>query len=102
MKAIVVKQFGGPEMLEISDQVEIPKCNQNEVLLKVEATAVNRADTLQRKGKYPPPKGVTDIIGLECVGFKSDPLTLQVDKSQQYMALLSGGSYAHCHTRSLG
>eukprot|EP00347_Sterkiella_histriomuscorum_P009914 403339393 len=72
----------------------MPQCNQNEVLLKVEATAVNRADTLQRKGKYPPPKGVTDIIGLECVGFKTDPLTLQVDKSQQYMALLSGGSYA--------
>ncbi|CDW71149.1 zinc-binding dehydrogenase family protein [Stylonychia lemnae] len=94
MRAIVCEGTGGPEVMKISDTVDLPQCNQNEVLLKIEATAVNRADTLQRKGKYPPPRGVTDIIGLECVGYKTDPKTLQVDKSKLFMTLLSGGGYA--------
>ena len=106
MRAIVCEQPGGPEVLQIKDDVEVPICNENEVLLKVSATAVNRADTLQvksssfcaylfqRKGKYPPPKGVTNIIGLECVGPQVDPKTLKVLSGQRYMALLSGGSYA--------
>ena len=46
MKAIVCDGIGGPEVLKVSEQVEIPELKRNEVLLRVEATAVNRADTL--------------------------------------------------------
>ena len=47
---------------------DIPTCDENEVLVKVEYAGVNRAETLQRKGLDPPPKGATDILGLECAG----------------------------------
>jgi tumor protein p53-inducible protein 3 len=46
------------------------------VMLKIEATAVNRADILQRCGKYPPPEGASNIIGLEAVGKIVDSKTL--------------------------
>ena len=42
--------------------------SDGEVLLRVEYTALNRADIMQRKGNYPPPPGVTDVLGLECLG----------------------------------
>jgi len=47
MKAIVTESFGGTEVLREGER-EVPKCNENEVLIKVEATALNRADILQR------------------------------------------------------
>jgi len=47
MKAVVCDGFGGPEVMKVSNQVHIPEVSANQVLLKVEATAVNRADTLQ-------------------------------------------------------
>ena len=61
-------EFGGPETLKIG-QVDFPKPKQDEVLIKIEATACNRAEILQRKGLYPPGKGVTNIIGLEGAGY---------------------------------
>lgn len=67
MKAIVITTPGGPEVLKLQE-VEDPIVKENEVLIKVEATALNRADTLQRQGKYPPPKGESDFLGLECSG----------------------------------
>ena len=56
--------------LRIDSQVSMPVVNveAGECLIKVQATAVNRAEILQRQGKYPPPRGVTPIIGLECSG----------------------------------
>jgi tumor protein p53-inducible protein 3 len=64
----------------------------------MEATAVNRADTLQRKGLYPSMKGVTNIIGLECSGYLLNSLEDlkhdQYKKNRKVMALLSGGGYA--------
>jgi tumor protein p53-inducible protein 3 len=60
--------------------------------MKVEAFAINRADILQRKGKYPPPKGVTTIMGLECAGYLVEDG--KTDTNKKYMALLSGGAYA--------
>ncbi len=64
----------------------------------MEATALNRADVVQRKGNYPPPKGVTDIIGLECAGYLLNSPSELLDKSytrnQRVMALLPGGGYA--------
>lgn len=67
MKAVVITTFGGPEVLQVQE-VEDPKIKDDEVLIRVAATALNRADTLQRQGKYPPPKGDSEYLGLECSG----------------------------------
>lgn len=67
MKAIVITSPGGPEVLQLQE-VEDPQIKDDEVLIKVHATALNRADTLQRKGGYPPPQGASPYPGLECSG----------------------------------
>lgn len=67
MKAVVITTPGGPEVLKIQE-VDDPDVKDDEVLIKVAATALNRADTLQRKGSYPPPKGASPYPGLECSG----------------------------------
>uniref|UniRef100_A0A7M6DNF9 Enoyl reductase (ER) domain-containing protein n=1 Tax=Clytia hemisphaerica TaxID=252671 RepID=A0A7M6DNF9_9CNID len=69
MRAVRIKSFGDPSQLYIEDQEPIPQLASNhDVLLHVAATALNRADTLQRKGGYNPPKGASDILGLEASG----------------------------------
>lgn len=95
MKAVVITTPGGPEVLQLQD-VEDPQIKDDEVLIKVEATALNRADTLQRKGSYPPPPGASPYPGLECSG-----TILQVGNNvtrwkvgDQVCALLGGGGYA--------
>lgn len=77
-------------------EVPRPEMGAGEVRIKVHATAVNRADLAQRAGRYPPPPGVTDILGLECSGE-----VLEVDSGvewpqpgDQVCALLAGGGYA--------
>ena len=50
------------------EEVKLPKPKKDEVLIKISATAINRADLAQRAGNYPPPVGETDILGLECSG----------------------------------
>lgn len=67
MKAVVITSPGGPEVLKLQ-QVEDPIVKDHDVLIRVEATSVNRADTIQRQGKYPPPKGDSEYLGLECSG----------------------------------
>ncbi|MBD3916431.1 NAD(P)H-quinone oxidoreductase [Nocardioides hwasunensis] len=67
LRAVVTTGAGGPEVLSVGE-VEEPRPGAGEVLLDVVATAVNRADTLQRKGVYPPPPGASEVIGLECSG----------------------------------
>lgn len=64
MKAIVITNPGGPEVLQLQD-VQDPELKDDEVLIKVEATALNRVDTNYRKGLYPPP---SPYLGLECSG----------------------------------
>lgn len=95
MKAVVITNPGGPEVLQLQE-VEDPQIKDDEVLIKVEATALNRADTLQRKGSYPPPPGASPFPGLECSG-----IIEQVGKNvtrwkigDQVCALLAGGGYA--------
>ena len=69
MKAVYVKEFGGAENLEIREVENPQNPKDGQVLVKVKASAVNRADILQRKGFYPAPKGVDDrILGLEFAG----------------------------------
>lgn len=67
MKAIVITEAGGPEVLQLQE-VEDPKIKDDEVLIRVSATALNRADTLQRLGRHPAPKGESELPGLECSG----------------------------------
>ena len=69
MKAVYIKEFGGAENLEIREVENPPKPKDTEVLVSVKASAVNRADILQRKGFYPAPKGFSErILGLEFAG----------------------------------
>ncbi|KAL5579334.1 hypothetical protein UlMin_011776 [Ulmus minor] len=95
MKAIVITSPGDPEVLKLED-VEDPELQNDEVLIKVEATALNGADTGQRKGLYPPPKGSSPYLGLECSG-TIEALGKDVSRwkiGDQVCALLSGGGYA--------
>ncbi|XP_074330205.1 uncharacterized protein LOC141667559 isoform X1 [Apium graveolens] len=95
MKAIVITSPGDAEVLKIQ-QVEEPLIGDDEVLIQVEATAVNRADTLQRKGAHPPPKGASPYLGLECSGtiLSLGQNVTRWNIGDQVCALLSGGGYA--------
>ena len=95
MKAVVIREFGGPQVLQWAD-VPDPACGPGEVVIDVAATAVNRADLLQRQGFYPPPAGAPEWPGLECSGVIS-AVGADVDQwtaGEQVCALLSGGGYA--------
>ena len=95
MKAIVCSGPGGPDVLTLVD-VPAPAPGAGEVLLDVVATAVNRADLMQRAGRYPPPAGASDILGLECSG-RIAALGEGVTGwtvGDEVCALLSGGGYA--------
>ncbi|HOQ52045.1 MAG TPA: NAD(P)H-quinone oxidoreductase [Micropruina sp.] len=95
MRAIVSNGFGGPDVLELTD-VPDPVVGPGEVLIEVVASGVNRADLLQRQGHYPPPDGISDIIGLEVSG-RIAALGEGVDGWQlgeACVALLAGGGYA--------
>lgn len=67
MRAVIASGAGGPEVLSVGELPD-PEPGPGEVLLDVAATAVNRADTLQRMGLYPVPPGASEVIGLECSG----------------------------------
>jgi putative PIG3 family NAD(P)H quinone oxidoreductase len=86
VKAILVPAPGGPEALVWGDAPE-PAPRDGEVLVRVRATAVNRADLLQAAGKYPPPPGESEILGLEASGI--------VERTDERVCfLLPGGGYA--------
>jgi putative PIG3 family NAD(P)H quinone oxidoreductase len=95
MRAVTLPSFGGPEVLTLAD-VPDPGVGPGEVLVDVVATAVNRADTLQRMGFYDPPPGASAYPGLECSGriaaLGADVAGWQV--GDEVCALLSGGGYA--------
>ncbi|CAN5265600.1 NAD(P)H-quinone oxidoreductase [soil metagenome] len=67
MRAVTAPTPGGPEALRITDLPD-PQPGPGDLLIEVEASAVNRADVLQRKGMYPPPPGAPDTLGLELSG----------------------------------
>jgi putative PIG3 family NAD(P)H quinone oxidoreductase len=95
MRAVTVAEPGGPEVLTWAE-VPDPVCGPGEVIVDVVATAVNRADLLQRQGFYPPPPGASDILGLECSGIVSEVgegVTGWSD-GDEVCALLAGGGYA--------
>ena len=96
MRVIEVKTRGGPEQLTIAD-VPLPKPGPGEVLIKVAAAGLNRADIYQREGKYPSPPGSSPILGMEvsgtiaALGDACDPRWKIGDR---LCALLAGGGYA--------
>ena len=95
MYAITIDQPGGPEVMKWAQQPD-PELPRGHVLVEVAATAVNRADLLQRQGVYPPPPGASDILGLECSGVITE---LGEDVTgwsvgDEVCALLAGGGYA--------
>ncbi|HEX3577660.1 MAG TPA: NAD(P)H-quinone oxidoreductase [Thermoanaerobaculia bacterium] len=77
-------------------EVESPPMSSDQLRIRVRATAVNRADVLQREGRYPPPPGASPILGLECAG---EVIEIGADVrgwklGDRAMALLAGGGYA--------
>jgi putative PIG3 family NAD(P)H quinone oxidoreductase len=96
VKAILpIAQGGGPEVLRYGDAPD-PEPAPGEVLLDVAATAVNRADLVQRQGYYPPPEGAPEILGLECSGTVAalGAGVEDVEIGSEVCALLAGGGYA--------
>lgn len=93
MHAIVQTDADDPQSLELT-QVDVPTLRAGEVLVKVAASGVNRADLLQAKGAYPPPPGASELIGLEAAGTIVDAGDTGRVVGEEVGALLAGGGYA--------
>jgi putative PIG3 family NAD(P)H quinone oxidoreductase len=96
MRAIVIARPGGPEVLELRD-VAAPVPAAEQVLVRVRATALNRADLLQRRGAYPAPPGApADVPGLEYAGEVAalGPGARELREGDRVMGLVGGGGYA--------
>ncbi len=95
MRAVLCREPGGPEVLELRDLPD-PTPGPGDVVVDITASAVNRADLMQRQGSYPPPPGASDVLGLECAGVVSavgDEVT-RWQLGDRVCALLSAGGYA--------
>lgn len=95
MKAVLLKQEGDAAQLYIGEY-PTPVAGTGEILVRVHATALNRADILQRQGHYPPPPGVSPVLGLEVAGVVEErgPGVTRWKTGNKVMALLAGGAYA--------
>ena len=95
MKAVVLDEHGGTEVLQIRE-IPTPVPKDNEVLVKVHATALNRADILQRKGHYPGPSAKYEIPGLEFAGTvaKNGTNASRYKEGDVIMGIVAAGSYA--------
>ena len=95
MKAILFDKHGDSSVM-YSGEAPKPIINDNEVLIRVAAAGINRPDILQRQGNYPPPKGASEILGLEVSG-KVVEIGKNIDqdfKDKEVCALVTGGGYA--------
>jgi putative PIG3 family NAD(P)H quinone oxidoreductase len=95
MMVVEVVAPGGPEQLTLGRRPK-PAPGAGEVLIRVEAAGVNRPDVLQRLGKYPPPPGASDVLGLEVAGeiVGVGACVGDLIPGQRVCALLAGGGYA--------
>jgi NADPH2:quinone reductase len=104
MRIIDVPEFGGVEVLTLAE-APAPKPKAGEVLIKVAAAGINRADLLQRRGHYPPPPGASPILGMEVSGSIAE-LGPEVDVrwkvGDAVCALIPGGGYAECAVAAAG
>jgi putative PIG3 family NAD(P)H quinone oxidoreductase len=94
MKAVLLDGFGGREVLKIGE-AEPPVPKPDQVLVRVLATSVNRADIVQREGNYPPPEGESEVLGLEVAGIIEDTGSDVSGWKQgdRVMSLVGGGGY---------
>ncbi|KIH76215.1 putative NAD(P)H quinone oxidoreductase, PIG3 family [Geoalkalibacter ferrihydriticus] len=95
MKAVLLDGFGGVDVLKVGE-ADRPSPKEGEVLIKVVATSINRPDLVQREGKYPPPPGDSEILGLEVAG-TIEEIGSGVNgwkKGERVMTLVGGGGYA--------
>ena len=95
MRAVITKQPGGPEQLSLGT-IPLPSIRNNEVLIRVTAAGLNRADIHQRQGNYPPPPGTPNTLGMEVSGHIAE-VGASVTRWQvgdRVCALLAGGGYA--------
>lgn len=95
MRVIEISQFGPPEVLTLAERPD-PVAAAGEVLIAVAAAGVNRPDVLQRRGKYPPPPGASDLPGLEVAGLVAalGPGVTAFAVGDEVCALVAGGGYA--------
>lgn len=95
MTAIAIAGKGGPEVL-VPREMPTPHPDEGQLLIKVAAAGVNRPDVLQRKGLYPPPKGHSEVLGLEVAGevVLAGPGTGRFKTGETIIALVNGGGYA--------
>ena len=96
MRAVVITEPGGPEVLKVQE-VPDPLPGADDVLVDVKASALNRADTLQRQGGYPAPPGIpSDIMGLEFSGvvLETGKNVTDLAEGDRVFGLLGGGGYA--------
>lgn len=95
MRAIFAPERGQPDDLAVV-QTALPQLAVGDVLIRVAAAGVNRADVMQRHGNYPPPEGASEVLGLECSGtIVAVGLNTSADLvGQEVCALLPGGGYA--------
>jgi len=95
MRAVCVPDPGGPSAMTIGE-VPTPTPGADEVRVQVHATALNRADTFQRRGHYSPPEGASSILGLEMAGVveETGPGVIDWQEGDRVFSLLAGGGYA--------
>ena len=95
MQAVIFDAPGGPEVLKV-EYVADPVPGPDQILVRVRATALNRADTLQRQGLYPPPPGESDVLGLELAGEVEvvGSAVRDVHVGDRVFGLVGGGGYA--------
>ena len=95
MQAVLLKDFGGPEVMYLG-QAPQPEMQDGQVLIKVHATSVNRPDIVQRQGNYAPPKGDSEILGLEVSGVVEQVCESETrwKPGDRVFALIGGGGYA--------
>jgi tumor protein p53-inducible protein 3 len=95
MKALLIDDNAEIPSMKIGE-FPTPEPGKHELLVKIEATALNRADLMQKEGKYPPPEGASPILGLEMAGTveETGEGVTSHKKGDRVFGLLSGGGYA--------
>ncbi|PWV18606.1 putative oxidoreductase [Trypanosoma cruzi] len=96
MRAVTMRAFGDVDVMHISEVTGVSLSRPSDVIIRVMAAGVNRADVSQRQGHYPPPKGSSEILGMEVSGVveKVGENVKRFKEGDRVMALLTGGGYA--------